>query len=458
MALSSVKASETCKSSSHSERQKFVSPVKKTKNSDNQKIKSLTSQKTSSMEEARPIYLTGGTIVGKVTGDGTYIAGALSRDEQSELISDSLNKKVSLIGAVDPKGSQNLTEAHMAHVVKDLYDYMQKTKDSKKGVLITAGTDKISYLTHALRMLLPNPTVPIVLTAAMCPPNGHKQGLGNYEDGPVNIKNADLLLRHLEDNNINDIFAIMEDKAYGNHMEKARPAGVEEAFKCQFNTPLFQIQPQNQGNHFIKNAGDDKALQWVNQAYKKDNSLKKTSKGYVKALNKILTKMTSENGLRTFIITDAGQNNIDKQIEDSAKKFNVIGYRGTGNGNINEADSLHVIEKIIKEGGKTFVRGTQSNAGIVDNHHGEAGNVPIFGTQKLTDFMVPQGNLSTEKASRAVAILNSAGLNAPKKKKNEGKEEFLKRYKTYIANITDCLEAEQPLIKALDIVHSADKS
>lgn len=403
------------------------------------------------------IFPTGGTIVGKTTGNGQYIAGALSPDEQAKLIEAHLGKPTKLIGSVNPKGSQNMTDSHIAQIVRKIYLHQASSENNKKGILITTGTDKMLYLTHALSMLLPNPTMPIVITAAMCPPGGAAKGIGSYEDGPVNIKNAHLLLEQLEQSKRPSIVCVMEDKAFHTNVKKDKPKGVENAFKPRYGTEIFTLE-EKQEKDFINHAGDKSKLHWnIN----KENipTTPKLPQEFSYFINKVLTKMETSTGLPYTVITDLGQNDIDRTILHNARLYNVIGYRGIGNGNINEKDAEGAINNIVMRG-KTLIRGTQSEGGEIRNETGEAVNVRIHIPNKLvhkegyklTDLTVPQGRFSVEQATKTVAMMNVMGLTPPKKNKDEDIKDYINRYQAYIKDITTALQSTHPLAEAMQII------
>ena len=369
---------------------------------------------------------TGGTIVGKTTPNGGYIAGALTKQEQEDLVSKAINQqkgnnvKIETVGHIDAGGSQNITEKDIGNLVKILNKEM-KSDPSKGGILITAGTDKISMLTHTLNMLIPSPAVPIVLTAAMCPPGGTEKGLCEYEDGPVNLRSSENLLRTLEKGKQNVILSVMEDKAFaGENMSKALPKGVRGAFQPRIGQAAYKLVQQEKKTDFYSESGDPDKYKWTQIKF-----LPKTDAGnqeFKKYQDKILKAMTSPGGLETSIVTDSGQSSLAQDLRAISQHDLVIGYKGVGNGNINERDTLETIEDIILSGkGHSFVRGTEADGKAIKNEKSEASNVPIFediakdANYKLTDFMISQDRFRTGQASQIVGMVNAMGITPPKK-------------------------------------------
>jgi len=414
---------------------------------------------------------TGGTIVGKTTPNGGYIAGALTADEQEKLVSDAINKRngpsviIKTVGHIDAGGSQNITGKDISQLYKIITTEMDKPSLKHGGVLITAGTDKSELLVHCLQMMIPNPTIPIILTAAMCPPGGVKSGIGTYEDGPVNLRNSELLLEHLEGKGENRILGMMEDKAYqGGNMIKKKPHGIEGTFGARTGIAPYQLQAKKSDFNFVNNSGDTETLFWSRNPKgdlrKLPQSIPHSFDNYIQ---KILEKFESDDELATTILTEAGQGNITKTLKALAQDHTVIGYKGVGNGNINEKKCIPVIQDLILGGRHTFVRGTSADGANVTNIGGEAKNVALFAKDfpekdyRLTDFMVPQGAFNTKDATRIVGMINAMGVNPPHLSKEESIEVYLDNYKHYVGELTKCVNAEHPLVCAANALDMMQK-
>lgn len=404
---------------------------------------------------------TGGTIVGKTTANGGYIAGALTKKEQEELVGNAINKeqkenvKIQTIGHIDAGGSQNITEKHISDLVK----IIQSTPSKKdEGILVTAGTDKIAMLTHCLSLLIPNPTSPIVLTAAMCPPGGVKSGIGTYEDGPVNLRSAEHLLKTLEKTGKTQILAVMENNAYsGGNMRKSKPKGVEGAFTTRIGNPAYKLEAQSEDAKLENNSGNPKYFQWREKNPIADAP--KAHKKFESYQSKVLDKMSASGGLEASIVTENGQRKASDDIKSIAEHHKIIGYKGVGNGNINEKDALPVIEQLILDGkGHSFVRGTSADATPIENQGSETGNVKIFKdiakdkSYKLTDFMIPQDRFRTEEATQTVAMINAMGLKPPSRSGNITTENYLEDYKDYVNKATEAMQSSHPLIRTTEIL------
>ena len=114
---------------------------------------------------ARAVILTGGTIVGKVTSDGGYISGALSKEEQAELIGESISSSsdIEIIAEIDAGGSQNFSSEMVAKLFRAIKAYEKSMSEQgllmddhiDLGILITGGTDRQGCTLFYLSMLLP---------------------------------------------------------------------------------------------------------------------------------------------------------------------------------------------------------------------------------------------------------------------------------------------------------------
>jgi hypothetical protein len=404
---------------------------------------------------------TGGTIVGKVTSNGGYIAGALTVKEQEELVSNAINKGklkshigIKTIGHINAGGSQNITNRDIGKLYKILDNEMNISVKNNNGILITAGTDKLELLAHSLQIMIPSPTIPVVITAAMCPPGGVETGIGTYEDGPVNLRNSELLLEYLEKNDLNKILVFMENKAYqGGNLIKKRPHGIEGAFNTKIGDAPLILQAKNNDYNFIKNSGNEDNLFWsLNEKTKLIPKPQQIPDNFPTLMSNLLTKLDSEHDLGTAIINETGQNNIDKTLMDLAKNHQIIGYNGVGNGNINEKICIPILEDLILKGNYLFIRGTSADGEIVTNEGGEAKNVAIFNKNfpnkhyRLTDFMIPQGRFNIKDATRVVGMVKAMGFTPPQISNKENLEDYLDKYKNYINEVTKCLNSDHPLI------------
>ena len=136
----------------------------------------------------------------------------------------------------------------------------------------------------------------------MCPPGGVAEGIGSYEDGPINIRHAELFLKQAHKDQKTQIVSVMENNAYS-ATAKHKPHGVEGAFKPNLNAAISELIMPVEKMAQAEGANIDQGWKDIIASPLPDH----IPSNFHAGIEKILQAMESDLGLRDFVVDDAGQ-------------------------------------------------------------------------------------------------------------------------------------------------------
>jgi aspartyl-tRNA(Asn)/glutamyl-tRNA(Gln) amidotransferase subunit B len=219
------------------------------------------------------ILTLGGAIVGRESERGDVVAGDPSEILRLVEAEGRFNKRIAFEeGEVGRILSEEITPEDWARLAAGLEEHLRGSRAS--GIVVTHGTDTLSYTASLVFWLFPRPAVPIVLAASLATPGRERSDaiptlrkavqvaaeeqpgvyvvFGGKVFSPVNLKFERMTADGFRNWNMHKpchtTGALFDDVSYGDDREKLR-ARLEAAIN---STLIVRVYPGMRGDHLVE--------------------------------------------------------------------------------------------------------------------------------------------------------------------------------------------------------------